>query len=184
MVENGFDLNRPVDSSYTKQITKTVSQGISQISSSLTSMLGGKPAPGKGTKDTNPTPLDLALAKEDYALAGFLVMLGAKPDDTDPDAANLKQYAEALKRGGPAEQHLRTLINAKNVAHLVGDAIVGDMLGDDGEKLEGNLPSESLTFLSAALDDVREKHPERLSEQAQTVCKRLNEAASMAVRLS
>ena len=101
-----------------------------------------------------------ALEKPDYPLAAFLMFLGAPLAQNHPDYEALKHYADILKKTHDAQDpdlFLMMFLNAKNIAHLVGDSFIGHMKDDCGEKLEGNSSFESLAFFCSALNSIKVK---------------------------
>lgn len=159
MVKNGLDLNIPI----------TQAQASSSSSSD--------------TVVSEITLLELALQNSNYALAAFLISLGANPAKAGALQAPLAHYASQLQKGSETEQHLRSLINVKNVAHLVGDPIIKKMLGDDRKKLEGSLSSETIAFFSACLDFMQHEHPEMANHAFEKVCRRMQQAQEFALRI-
>lgn len=125
--------------------------------------------------------LNAALAIPDYPIAAYLVKLGADPQLAESDVEGLIQYSNLLSKGSHAEQKFRALLNAKNVAHLVGDAVVQEMRSDTGDMLEGNLFSESLAFHCAALELALEQNPG--SELANELLGRFAQAEEIALQL-
>jgi hypothetical protein len=126
------------------------------------------------------TLLNRAIEKRDFPLAAFLISRGARSTEAHK---GLLHYASQLTQGTSVERQLKNLINAKNIAHLVGDPHIGEMHGDDGKRLEGSLSSESIAFFGACLDYVQEAHPELVSPQLVHVCQQLQKAWTLALRI-
>lgn len=140
MVKNGMNLNDPVIKEMAAPQTAT---------------------PDKKTPEKIETSLlKIAIEKRNYPLAAILVSLGANVKDAGTDAQALIDYSTKLKQGSLAEQSLRKLLNATNIAHLVGDPIIEKMKGDDGKVMEGSISSESIAFFNASLDFVEQEHPD------------------------
>ena len=126
------------------------------------------------------TLLEIALKKQSYPLAALLISLGADPSQAGEAQAGLVHYALQLKQGPAALQGLKGLINAKNIAHLVGDPIIDQMKGDDGEKLEGNVSSASIAFFSQLL----RAHPAaQASGPLHRLCQSMQAAYALALRI-
>lgn len=127
--------------------------------------------------------VEVALEKKDYAMAAFLIHLGAQYDQQGSEADGLRHYAECLKKGTAAEKAYRALLNPRNLGHLAGDAIIKEMVDDNGKELEGNLASESLTFLTTGIDFAAEQLEGVNSDALQNLSRKLKQAANWALRM-
>lgn len=112
------------------------------------------------------TLLDHVFGLKNYQIAAFLISQGSiiqkkglsllKIRNIDPDV--LLNYAKELKKGSSAEQALRRELSIKNLGHLLGDSFLKKMKSIEGESLEGNFPSVSVSFMYRILNLLTEKN--------------------------
>lgn len=146
--------------------------------------------------DKGNTLLAEAILKKNYSLAAFLISLGADLDKANlagitPSQLLKKQnvnqedlliYAERLTTGTPAEQKLRQELFIKNLGHLLGDDFLSKLKSIQGQRLEGNTPSTSLSFMHRILDHLIED--EEIKEETREKLRVLSEQFAATIELA
>ena len=130
-----------------------------------------------------------AIDQKNYSLAAFLISKGVNPDGvTVPMTPSLmegiKINAQNMQKGSEVEQHLRQELSARNLGHLLGDSFLKKMKDAQGQNLEGNQFSVSISFMSRLLDDLLEKSSEELSEKTLKEMRLLNGTLKRTLKLA